>query len=498
MVIVRFFTQSLSRKILGIVLVIFLLCSVTGLLIWGLDPYHCRMADGVYIGSLEVSGMSRPEARNALQTSLEESLYRSPLQVVLPEETITLTPEQTTPSVDIRGAVRAAYAWGRKDGQTSRKIDLLPFLEVNDSAIRETLAQYARQYNTTLTEPSWQLVGETPALSTDVFRADAPCQILEITMGYPQSDLDVDAAYDLILEALANAPQLCAENRYVAQIPVIPTSVPQLPDVQAIYDSVCTEPVNDSLDLEQYIFVHGSYGYNFDLSRMQNLIKTADYGQTLSMQLAYVTPEILGDQVYFRDVLGSCDTKHNTNENRNTNLRLLCAAMDGFILQPGETFSYNAVVGERTREKGYLPAPAFSGDRLVDSVGGGVCQGSTTLYNCVLLADLEVIFRACHGATVSYVPLGLDAAVNWGTTDFSFRNSFHFPVQIRAEVSDGYVRMQILGTDEKNYYIKMETTRGEDDVAIYARSFKCRYDKETDELISRTPETYSTYYKNIG
>ena len=129
----------------------------------------------------------------------------------------------------------------------------------------------------------------------------------------------------------------------------------------------------------------------------------------------------------------------------------------------------------------------------MDSIGGGVCQGSTTLYNCGLLADLEVVFRACHGAKVTYVPPGLDAAVNYLTTDFQFRNQYRLPVKIQAEVSDGFVKMKLLGTDEKDYYVKMETTSGEYDVAVYARSYKCKYDKKTDELLSRELAAYSTY-----
>ena len=113
----------------------------------------------------------------------------------------------------------------------------------------------------------------------------------------------------------------------------------------------------------------------------------------------------------------------------------------------------------------------------------------------MLLADLEVTCRASHGAKVGYVPAGLDASVNWGTTDFRFRNNFHFPVKLQAEVSDGYVKMKILGTDEKDYYIQMETGLGEDETAFYARSYKCKYDKQTGELLSREVEAFSTYYK---
>ena len=138
-------------------------------------------------------------------------------------------------------------------------------------------------------------------------------------------------------------------------------------------------------------------------------------------------------------------------------------------------------------------------DPEVIAIGGGVCQGSSTLYNCVLLADLEVVTRSCHGATVAYLPLGLDAAVNWGTTDFQFRNNFHFPVKIEAETTVDLVKMRILGTDEKDYYIEM--TSGYDDSredVIYAVSYKNKYSKETGELISKDREAFSTYYRNVG
>ena len=146
-----------------------------------------------------------------------------------------------------------------------------------------------------------------------------------------------------------------------------------------------------------------------------------------------------------------------------------------------------------------MTATVYYGASVTTGIGGGVCQGSSTLYNCVLLADLEVVTRSCHGATVAYLPLGLDAAVNWGTTDFQFRNNFHFPVKIEAETTEDLVKMRILGTDEKDYYIEM--TSGYDDSredVIYAVSYKNKYSKETRELISKDREAFSTYYRNVG
>ncbi|MBO7251100.1 MAG: VanW family protein [Oscillospiraceae bacterium] len=464
--------------------------------VWALDPYHCRIAPDVSIGGVDVSGLTWFQACSRLNTALQETLYSQPLTVQLPKETLTITPDAANPKVSVLRAVWAAYQVGRSE-DAQPVISLAPYLSLKEEHVSSLLQTYADTYDTDFLQTSWYLEGQAPELSTAVFSESTAAQTLVYTKGVPHVKLDIPAASRQIADAMAEAISACRQGCYRITVSAEPLEVPQNITAETIYAEICTDPVNDSLDLTAYCFVPGSYGYRFSAAEFQQSIDNASDGEILQIPLTFVKPEILGDQVYFRDVLGTCDTRHNNNENRNNNLRLVCQAIDGFILQPGEEFSYNAVVGERTRERGYLPAPAYSGNRLVDSVGGGVCQGSTTLYNCVLLADLEVVFRACHGASVGYVPVGLDAAVNYLTTDFKFRNNFHFPIMIRAEVADGYVKMQILGTDEKSYYIKMESRYGEDDIAVYARSYKCKYNKETDALISRDLEAYSTYYKNI-
>jgi vancomycin resistance protein YoaR len=90
--------------------------------------------------------------------------------------------------------------------------------------------------------------------------------------------------------------------------------------------------------------------------------------------------------------------------------------------------------------------------------------------------------------------IGLDAAVNWATkTDFKFRNNFHFPIQIRAKLEDGYMKMQIVGVDEKDYYIEMRSGRSDEELRIYSNSYKYKYSKETGELISKDLEARSAY-----
>ena len=320
---------------------------------------------------------------------------------------------------------------------------------------------------------------------------------MQITLGIPKCRLDQEGA---LKEILAFYDQALTPNQpFEIQIEASPEALPEELNLEEIYESCCPDPVDDSLDMDTYQLVPGSYGCRFDPEEAKGKLEGAAWGETVTLPITYVEPEILGDQVYFRDVLGFCETRHNDNENRNTNLRLICEILDGMVVEPGEEFSYNDRVGERTKERGFLPAPAYSGNRLIEDYGGGACQGSTTLYNCALLADLEITDRVCHGAAVGYVPRGLDAAVNWAThTDMAFRNTSHFPIKIQAKVEDGYVKMALLGTDEKDYTIEMKSGWGEDDVAIYATSYRCKISKETGEEISRTLEARSTYYKSLG
>lgn len=459
-------------------LVITAVCLLAALV--GVAVYLCLpMPEGSALDGQDLSGLPYWKARSAAK-----QLYPQPIRVSLPEEELKFEPRECGVKFDMGAAVGAAR-------KTRCNVELRPFLKADEDAIRTKLENYAEKYDTTYREAEWHLTGTAPELATDRFDPGAEGQTLVVNVGIPEAHLDVEGVLDTILDAFSHPVR--RDGDLLAFV-VKPERIPEMPDWEALAAEVYVEPVNGAPDLQTGGILPGCYGQSIDVSN----VDMPGYGHVVAFPLLYTAPDVIGEDALFQDVLGEYETKHNTNENRNNNLRLLCQALDGHIVEPGETFSYNAVVGERTAERGYLPAPAYSGNRLTDSVGGGVCQGSTTLYNCVLLADLEVVFRACHGAAVSYVPAGLDATVNYLTTDFQFRNQYRFPVKIRAEVSDGYVKMKLLGTDEKDYYVKMETSSGEDDLAVYARSYKCKYDKQTDALISREIEAFSTYYKNIG
>lgn len=128
------------------------------------------------------------------------------------------------------------------------------------------------------------------------------------------------------------------------------------------------------------------------------------------------------------------------NKDRTTNLRIASKAINGTVLAPGETFSFNNVVGQRTAGKGYKKAHVFNGPNSMSmGIGGGVCQVASTVFNTVLLSNLKIVERHQHSQRVSYVPLGRDAAIYWPTQDLKFTNNTNYPIKIKMTVNNGTI-----------------------------------------------------------
>ena len=464
-----------------------------GSLFTGLDPYDCNIAPNVQVGGIDVGGMSPKAAYQVLKDASDAVLENTVLTVELPEETISLSPADTKVRLKTWQAVLAAYRVGRV-GAPNHSVGLTPYLKLEEGYIRSVLADYAARHDTHLLPCSYAVLGDMPVLGAE---SNSKAQTLRLIMGQPTARLDQEDALQQILAvydsafSAAEAGKYRVENHFRVDI----LEQPELPDLQAIYDELYIAPVDDTLDMENHTVIPGSRGYHFDLEAAEKQVSKAGFRETLSIPMAFVEPKISGDAVYFQDILGSCETPHTKDENRNNNLRRACESMNGIVLQPGDVFSYNDTLGPRTKENGYLRAGAYSGWELVQSYGGGICQGSSTIYGAVLQADLEILQRKNHGYAVSYVPYGLDATVNWGGPDFQFRNSTHFPVRIAAEVSDGMVKVTIFGTEERDYYVEMETEYTIGSSTIHAQSYKCKYDRETRELISREKEARSNYMR---
>ncbi len=221
----------------------------------------------------------------------------------------------------------------------------------------------------------------------------------------------------------------------------------------------------------------------------------------------------------FPDLLAEYTSPNYGGYNRTINLQLACEALDGAEVAPGAVFSFNETVGERTEEKGYLPASIYSAGTTTDEIGGGICQVASTLYLVSMKANMQIVERRCHQFTVNYLPLGMDAAIYWdGGQDLQFRNSSEYAIRINASAEGGYVNVAIWGTKTDDTYIEMEyeileTYEPEEMEEIawleepgyselkttgitgyYVQTYRCVYDAEGN-LLSRTEEDTSNYFK---
>ena len=460
---IDFFTRYRQQVLLGLsaAAALLVVIVIAVIFIGSSDPYDGKILSNVYLGDINVGGMTKAQASSALK-SAEVAYASTDMVAVIGSQELRFTPSDTKIKLKTKEAVNAAYAYGRTGTKQQQQqalelsqsekhtIGLLSYLSLDADLIRSSLESFAASSGSTLTQTSYGLEGIAPDLHADKFDPTAPGQALVITMGTPGTGFDANTVFNQILDAYS----LLSFRVEAASVETI--TEPDPIDLEAIYKEFYIEPVDASIDPKTFEPIPGVYGCRFDVEKARELTANAKPGEVIRIPMEYVEPAITDKDVLYHDVLGECQTKHTSNANRNTNLRLACEALNGLVLNPGETFSYNDALGQRTAAKGYKPAPAYVGQELVDDIGGGICQVSSTLYYAALVADMEIVSRTNHGFVSSYIPYGMDATVSWGGPDFKFRNSSNYPVKIEAYVADGYVHVAILGTDQRDYYVKLE------------------------------------------
>ena len=449
------------------------------------DPYGGKIAPGVHVGAVDLSDLSKAAAKKALRDFYGSRYSQEALVVSFPElssilsgtgeqetDSITLSPRDTGAHLDVGGAVHAAYALGREDLREDKHLPLLPYLHLKEDVLQSSVQHFQEQLEGLYREDTSQIQPDS----------------VTVTRGYPAVTIDTDRLYQQMLDAYENGT--LSDCNYDGHITL---GQPEAVDLDALWQQTRVEPKEPQVDKTTYQVIPGEAGREFDLDAAKTQYENLPYGQSLDLPLEDTQPEISDEDAWFQDTLGHCETPHSNNENRNSNLKKACEMLNGLVLQPGQEFSYNETLGERTKDKGWLPAPAYSGTTLVDSPGGGICQVSSTLYLASVYAELTVLERVNHGFPVSYIPLGMDATVNWGFTDLKLRNDSPMPVKILAEETDDLVKVSILGTETRNYDIKMTYSVG----GRHVKTYMSKYDKTTGELISKDPVALSSYLEDI-
>ena len=427
------------------------------------EIYTERIYQGIYIDNVHVGGMTREQAVAAVEAVNEAVDAKFDLVVSVGNENWHVNNERVPFSRNIRETVDKAWAYGRSNAAGNIGSGKTPF-EARVQQASE-LRSYPQTYVT-------------------------------------KQDYDHQALRTLT-DGIVN---------YVNRDPVNST-------VQSFNFSTKT-----------FTFTEDTPGAVIDpedlYSRMTTLLDNGVTSTTVRVVPQRIEADMTKAELMNRFGLISAYTTNTTNnKNRNTNIQLSAAAISGITVLPGEIFSFNAATGERTAEKGYKEAAAIAGGQSRDEIGGGVCQTSSTLFNAVARADLEIIERNPHAWPSNYVEKGFDATVNWPGLDFKFKNNTGWPIFIVAGYSKQKVTVNIygmtLGTGVKidlesevtrtipkpegvNYVVNESLAKGEQKKTVNARegyevtTWKIWYQGEREikrEVLFKT--TYKAYQETI-
>ena len=286
------------------------------------------------------------------------------------------------------------------------------------------------------------------------------------------------------------------------------SSYAEMPDFDTLFTELSAEPENARYsDDGKFTVLPETDGVWFDTAAAKAAWEAAEVGETVTVPVRVTYPEVTAAALQsrlFHDMLGAQTTKYtNSGDNRCSNVRLATSKVNGIILYPGESFSYNDTVGARTEEAGFLPAPAYAGvgeDGVKDEIGGGACQVSSTLYAATAFAFLETVERTAHIYPVNYIQMGTDATVTipedgGQVMDLKFKNSKNYPIKLvgYTEETDEEktVTFEIWGTLEDEDYMPVEFDNSWYWMLDYDRVIEPSYPDRQGYKIKFTHETYA-------
>ena len=413
---------------------------------------HAALPNTTVLG-LDVSGMSAQEAEQLWQEKGAAALESTAIDLTRDGQTVgSVTLAELGVTVKPLYISRAAGCDSASDHPLTvvesgwellrsylRPTDVTPQLDVDGAKLTDTCETLADTLDCTLVDGSYRLEDG---------------QGLYITKPRDGEKLDGGALRTLLEQRLAArdlSPAECVyRERQAAAL-----------DVQALHDELEGKTVSAVCDKATGRPTQSHVGVTFDVAAVRSQLDAAAPGAEFladaEVQFPAVTTEEL-ETAMFRDVLGTSTTKCAGPWGRHQNIRLAAKAINGNIYNPGEEFWYNAAVGQRTEARGFQPAAAYSGGRTVTSIGGGICQVSSTLYYATLLSDLKIVLRYAHMFDPGYMPVtGCDATVSWGGPDFAFRNDTDYPIKIVTSYNDdtNELTVTIMGTRVNDNYVVM-------------------------------------------
>ncbi len=399
----------------------------------------------LYVGGVFVGGMDKESAKSAIEASGWDEKAKTPLTVTLMGKTkIEIAQYASGAMHTVDEAADAAYAYGHTGNWYANLFDYVKSclrpVEVNSASI-----VYNEEYIRTQCEDGIKALDKE--LGDGSYEIDKENSLLCMVKGAGELTFDLADMTAVIIDALGEGKTEIAYD-YIS-------SEPKMPDFQKIHDELAAEPADACFsDDGKFTVIDDVEGCDFDVTEAETIWKAAEPAEDVEIPIKLTFPEVTGDylrSLLYRDVLGTTTTYFPlSNENRISNIQLACSKIEGTVLYPGDVFSYNDALGERTEAAGFKMAGAYSNGEVVEELGGGICQVSSTLYNAMLYAyRVNTVQRSPHYFPVDYLEKGYDATVSWPKPDFKFRNDTDYPIKIvtHCDAEEKSLTIEIMGTN---------------------------------------------------
>lgn len=444
--------QSKIWIILVIIAILVVFIAIFSTIFVIINIKNVKILKDITIGTINVSNLTQEEAIDKLENEygmkIEKNIY-----LKHGEYETSVTYEALEVKYQIEKAVQQAYSIGRDGNVFQNNFEILKTMregrniELEVTLDKDMISQIAQNINNSIEDSVVQ-----PSYYVEKDKGK-----LVITAGKQGVKVDEEKLLEEIYKVLY-------ENTSDDQKIDIPMKedTPEQIDIDKIHNEVYKEVKDAYYTQNPFTVYPEEEGIDFDVEAAKTAIteEKEEYEIPLKITKPSKTVKDIGTEA-FPDLISTFSTKYNAgNADRTTNLRLAANKINGTVLLPNEEFSYNAVVGERTINAGYKMAATYSNGAVVDGLGGGICQISSTLYDAVVMANLKITTRRNHQFVTSYVPAGKDATVVWGSQDFKFVNSRKYPVRITASVQGGVATVQVWGIKEDvEYDISIETKK---------------------------------------
>ena len=425
--------------IIGIVFAILVIFSTIFAII---NINNTKIVSGVKIEGIDVSGLSKEEAKSKIDLAYNEKKQKDIL-LKYEDYEVTISPELLETNYDTEKAIEEAILVGKNSNIIVNNYNILFALigrkninvnmTINEEETNKSIEDIGSKIPGAVTEPDYYIEGDK----------------LIITKGKEGLAVDTNNLIEKIKDVLKNINS----NQQYIDIPVISKNPEQI-DIDKIHEEVYKE-VQDAYYTKEPFTIHPEVeGVDFNVEEAKAMLQEdkEQYEIKLTITKPKVTTSQIGSEA-FPDLLATYSTRYDGgNISRTTNLRIACQKINDKVILPGETFSYNKTLGERTAAAGYKYAKVYENGEVVDGIGGGICQISSTLYNAAMFANLNITTRYNHQFLTSYVAPGRDATVVYGVKDLKFINNRSYPIKIEMKISNGIVYCSFYGIKENTEY----------------------------------------------